>query len=182
MVRLSKCCVIFPLRAGCAIMGVVFAALAFIGAMNKLIEISMFAQTLNSRYGALDNLQDTRKDYYVQAKIIRFTFVLLVEVFICGSAISFVYGILKERLRFMPPFIVHLSLKVGYYLVHYFDVATKHLEKNDTVNTALRLYTFGLILSGIFSYLWLCCYSLFQEMKERKDVRLVGLLNPQSEL
>lgn len=170
MIKLSKCCVIFPLRPGCVAIGIVFTLLSLLGAINKVIQISLFAKSLNGRFGSLDTYDDTRLARATEAGIIRFSFVLLVELLICCSAIAFVYGIVKERLRFMPPFIVHLSLKVGYYAVHYFDVGTKHIERDDVVG-ALRLYTFGVIVCCIFCYLWLCAYSSFLQLKGLKDAR-----------
>lgn len=170
MIKLSKCCVIFPLGPGCVAIGIVFALLSLLGAINKVIQISLFAQSLHNRFGTLDTFDDTRLERVTEAGIIRFSFVLLAELLICCSSIAFVFGIVKERLRFMPPFIVHLSLKVGFYAVHYFDVGTKHIERDDLVG-ALRLYIFGVIICCIFSYFWLCAYSAFLQLKELKDAR-----------
>lgn len=178
MVRLTKCCVIFPLRPGCVAIGVIFGVLSLMGAINKLIEITLFTKTLNSEENLI---QDTRRENMIQAKIVRFIFVMLVEVLICCSAGAFTYGVLMDRLRVLPPFIIHLKLKVGYYLVHYFDVGTKHIEAGDTTGM-LRLYIFGLIISAVFTYLWLCCYSAFLELKAQKDMRVIsaGIENPRA--
>lgn len=180
MVKLSKCCVIFPLRQGCVAIGTIFTVMSLLGAINKLIEITLFTKELNNQKHFIDQYQDTRWESLYQGKIVRFSFVLLVELIICLSAAAFIYGILMERLRFLPPFIIHLKLKVGYYIVHYFDVGTKHIESNDGTG-AFRLYVFGVIISCIFCYLWLCCYSAFWELKAQKQLRGVvgeGIVNP----
>lgn len=151
-------------------MGIVFLVLSFMGVVNKLMELCIFMKTMHTRKIAMDRYQDTRADYLTEAGIIRLSLVMLIEMIICASAVAFIFGILKDRLRFMVPFIVHLSLKVGYYSVYYFDKGTKEIEENDSLNAA-RLYSFGLIICGIFIYLWLCAYSAFLELKLEKERR-----------
>lgn len=179
MIKVSKCCVIFPLRPGCVAIGVIFTVLSLMGAINKLIEVTLFIKT--ARTSPLEHTyEDTRMSSYIQAKVIRYSFVLLLELLICSASVAFAVGILKERLSFLPPFIVHLALKVGYYIVHYFDSATKHIERDDNTG-ALRLYIFGIIISCIFGYLCLCTYCAFLELKAKKDFRVMtsGIENPQ---
>lgn len=169
MIKLAKCCFVFPLRPGCVAIGVVFIVLSLLGAINKLVQICLFAQTLEDQQKVGE---ESIIDGKIHAGIIRFSFVLVIEVIICCSAVSFIYGIFRERLRFMPPFIVHLSLKVGYYAVHYFNVGTRHIERKD-VKGGLVIYSFGIVICTVFTYLWLCAYSAFIEMKATKDARSV---------
>lgn len=170
MIKVSKCCLFLPLRPGCVAICVIFAVVSLMGAINKLIEITAFVDSLHSRNHQIQQYQDTRMVSYVHGRVIRFLFVMLIELMTCASALVFVYGILRERLRFMLPFIVLLAMKFGYCLVHYFDAGTTHVETSDTPG-ALRLYAFGLINSGIFGYLWLCCYSAYLRLMTKKDLR-----------
>lgn len=170
MLTVNKCCVFFPLRPGCVTMGMVFVILSFMGALNKLMDLFIFMKSMHTRKIAMTRYQDTRADSLTEAGMIRLSLVMLIELAICAASVAFIYGILKDRMKFMVPFIVHLSLKVGYYSVYYFDKGTKEIEQNDWIS-ATRLYIFGLIICGIFIYLWLCAYSAFLELKREKESR-----------
>lgn len=174
--KLSKCCFFFPLRPGCQAIAIILTLLSLIGFMNKMVDLSLldFNRTSTNSY------DDTRMANYVTAKVIRCVLYALMEMVTVCSSILFMFGIAKEKLQFLTPLIAILFLKSGHFLVYYFDLATKHVETNDQTG-AIRLYIFGIIISLIYFYLWLCTYSYFQDVKLKKEQRIVGeagVVNP----
>lgn len=181
MFKLSKCCFIFPLRPGCVAIAAVFTIISLLSAINKVIEIYLFTSSLHARQ-TIEGYDDTRLVHSMQAGIIGFSFGLLLDLSICSSALAFIYGIVKDRLRLLPPFVFHFALRVGYFGVYYFDMGTRRIENNNS-DGGLRLYLFGLIICGTYAYLWLCTYSALLELKAEKDIRRVirdGILQRQT--